>query len=75
MSRLARVYEAIMKPPKTEFTQMEDAIYELVPLIKKQIEQQEEANGIMRGLVEAMQGVAQETLELRQFLKKQSRGT
>ena len=36
---------------------MEDAIYELVPLIKKQIEQQEEANGIMRGLVDAMQGL------------------
>jgi hypothetical protein len=49
---------------------MEDAIYELIPLIKKQIEQQEEANGIMRGLVHAMQGVAQETLELRQFLEK-----
>jgi hypothetical protein len=52
---------------------MEDAICELLPLIKKQIEQQEEANGIMRGLVQAMQGVAQETLELRQFLEKQSR--
>ena len=52
---------------------MEDAIYELVPLIKKQIEEQEEANGIMRGLVSAMQGVAQETLELRQFLEKKRR--
>jgi hypothetical protein len=51
---------------------MEDAIYELVPLIKKQIEQQEEANGIMRGLVDAMQGVAQETLELRRFLEKKT---
>jgi hypothetical protein len=54
---------------------MEDAIYDLVPLIKKQIEQQEEANGIMRGLVDALQGVAQETLELRQFLEKQGQGT
>jgi hypothetical protein len=59
---------------KRSFTQMEDAIYELLPLIKKQIEQQEKANGIMRGLVDAMQGVAQETLELRQFLEKQRRG-
>jgi hypothetical protein len=52
---------------------MEDAIYELLPLIKKQIEQREEANGIMRGLVNAMQGVAQETLQLRQFLEKKRR--
>lgn len=38
---------------------MEEAIYDLIPLIKKQIEQQEEANGIMHGLVHAMQAVAQ----------------
>jgi hypothetical protein len=48
----------------------DEAIHDLLPLIKKQIEQQEEANGIMRDLVDAMQHVAQETLELREFLEK-----
>jgi hypothetical protein len=48
----------------------DDAIFELAQQIKKQIEQQEEANGIMRGLQEAMRSVAQETQELREFLEK-----
>jgi len=48
----------------------DEAIYDLLPLIKKQIELQEEANGIMLGLVKSMQSVAQETLELREFLEK-----
>ena len=48
----------------------DEAIYDLLPLIKKQIELQEEANGIMLGLVKSMQSVTQETLELREFLEK-----
>jgi hypothetical protein len=52
----------------------DDAIIELLPLIRKQIELQEETNGIMRGLVDALQHIAQETRDLRELLKKQSAG-
>jgi hypothetical protein len=46
-----------------------DDVSELSDLIKKQIELQEEANGIMRGLVSALQAVAQETQELRESMQ------
>jgi hypothetical protein len=48
----------------------DEAIHDLLQLIKKQIELQEDANGIMRGLIDSMEIVAQETLELRKFLEK-----
>lgn len=38
--------------------------------VDKQIQLQEEANGIMRGLVDALRCVAQETLDLRKHLEK-----
>jgi hypothetical protein len=44
---------------------------ELRDLIKKQIELQEEANGLMRGLVGALQAVAQETQNLRVLMEDQ----
>jgi hypothetical protein len=50
----------------------EEATHDLVEVLKKQLEIQEEINGIMRGLISAMQAVAQETQELRELLEKQS---
>jgi hypothetical protein len=45
-----------------------DDTRELRNLIKKQIETQEEANIIMRGLIGALQHAAQEVLELRRVV-------
>ncbi|MEZ0061440.1 Tfp pilus assembly protein PilN [Bradyrhizobium elkanii] len=43
---------------------------ELRGLIKKQIELQEETNGILRGLIATLQNTAQEIHELREDLRK-----
>ena len=52
---------------------MEDAIYDLVPPIRKQIEQQEEANGIMRGLVDALRVLRRKPWNYESSLKSRVR--
>ncbi|MEQ8877209.1 MAG: hypothetical protein RLP16_00280 [Alphaproteobacteria bacterium] len=48
----------------------DQSAFELTEAIKKQNELQEEANGLMRSLIPAMEATAQELLELRQQLAK-----
>lgn len=48
-----------------------DALVDLKISIDKQNELQEETNGLLRSLIDAMQGSAQETLELKEILLKQ----
>jgi len=48
----------------------EQNIFELTEALIKQCQLQEEANGLMRELIPALQANAQELLELRQHLEK-----
>jgi hypothetical protein len=49
-----------------------DALVDLKRSVDRQIELQEETNAIMRGMIHALQAVAQETQELREELAKRS---
>lgn len=48
----------------------DQSAFELTEAIKKQIELQEEANGLMKALIPALQATAQELLDLRKSLEK-----
>jgi len=47
-----------------------DALSQMKVALDKQNELQEEANGLMRSLIPALQATAQELLELRQHLEE-----